>query len=252
MLAALCVSAARGQSADTGYVLRSPMYDINFSAKWKIVFQPTFLGKSNGSEGIAYVGCAPGTARPDVDSQAAYYSGILGGHITPGAAIDTVIGKYTVRRQTLNYDSLPRLDSMIQARSGFALKHKNGSLRVYTIVSGGYVFAVAGMATFPGAIAPYPDIERALVTLVLHPGAAVRPGPAAAGKNLWLRRGLLGGDWLKAHPPASVEAFDARGASAGRGIAAGDGTWVLPLSNGSFFVRINTLDGISLVLPSSD
>jgi hypothetical protein len=253
MVLALCVSGARAQAPDTGYTLRNPMYDIHFPAKWSLVFQPSFMGKNKGFEGLAYVACAPGTALPNADSQAVFYASILGGHIQKSTAVDTVIGKYKVHRQNFTYDSLPRLDSLIKEKSAPLTfpKHKNGSFRVYSVVSDGFVFAVAGLATIPAAIPPYADIEKAIVTLVLHPGAGVRPYAAAAGAGLWLRDGILGGGWLKAHPPASVECFDARGALAGEGRPAGGETWLLPVSRGSFFVRIRSYDGISLILPAS-
>src|SRR6185436_8217290 len=90
LAAALLVGAigARAQT-DTGFTLSSPMYDVTFGRTWSKVFDPSFLGKNGGLEGLAYVGCEPGSALPDADSQAVFYSEILGGHITKGAAKDT-------------------------------------------------------------------------------------------------------------------------------------------------------------------
>src|SRR5437868_11620642 len=57
-----CVSGARAAApaADTGFVLRVPQFDINFSRAWSVVFPPTFLGKNGGFEGLAYVGVDSG------------------------------------------------------------------------------------------------------------------------------------------------------------------------------------------------
>lgn len=256
-LMALGLVAAMPQSAKAqGLVVDGPRYTLTMTAMgWDSIQVPegegadldfTVLAKLQGLGGLSYVSCEPGTLPPDLDTLAADFASQLGGNITLGKDSSLTLGAYAVKWQEFKYDSLPALADMIQQRAGFRPTLKNGSFRVYYLVSGGYVFAMAGLAIMPNGIPPYADIQAAIAGLKLKPLAgAVREAARDLGGGLWTRDGLLGGAWLRNHPAASVDCFTPDGAFAGSARPDGDGAWILPASRSALVIVVRARDGRS-------
>lgn len=209
------------------------------------------LAKLQGLGGIAYVSCEPGTAAPNLDTIGDNFESVLGGTITRGRDSSLTLGKYAVRWQEFRYDSLPILSDLIQSRAPFIPRLRNGSFRVYYLVSDGYVFTVAGLSVFAAGLPPYGDIETALKTLVLKPQAgSVRFAAGRSAGGLWIRAGLLGGDRLKTHPVLSVDCYALDGAFAGAARPTPQGEWRLPDRRDALVVRVRGRDGGDLTLLS--
>lgn len=244
-------------AAQSGLKVDRPRYTLTMTvAGWDSIQVPegegtgvdfTVLAKLQGFGGLSYVTCDPGTLPPDLESMADNFSGVLGGNITRGRDSSITLGKYAVKWQEFKYDSLPLLADMIQERAGFRPALKNGTFRVYYLVSDGFVFTMAGLSVMPNGIPPYADIEGAIKGLVLKPqSGSVREAARDLGGGLWARSGLLGGAWLKEHPAASVDCFTPDGAFAGSARPDGDGAWVLPASRSALVIVVRALDGKSL------
>lgn len=242
------------QSGD--FVLDRTRYTLTLPAGWDSVAVPegqagaadlSVIAKLDGLGGLAYVSCEPGTTAPNLDSLGADYSAILGATVTKGRDSSVTLGKYQVKWQEFKYDSLPILSDMIQARAPFLPRIGKDSLRVYYLVSGGYVFTVAGLRVIARTTPPYADIETAIKTLVLKPiSGGVRFASRGLGGGLRVVDGMLGGDWLKAHPALSVDCFALDGAFFAAARSTGNGEWILPAGRQAMVVKVRALDGNSV------
>jgi hypothetical protein len=254
---ALGLMAARPALAQNNpdYVHDRARYTLTMAFGWDSVAIPagqaigadfSVIAKVQGINGLAYISCVPGSDLPNVDSLAANYASVLGGAITKDSAGTKTLGKYAVHWQDFKYDSLPILSEMIRARAPFIPPLKNGSFRVYYLVSDGYVFTIAGIRVVASSPYPYPDIETGISTLKFKPlSGHVRGAVRNLGGGLWTRDGLLGGDWLRKHPALSVECFGTDGRFLGSAIPDGDAAWILPASREGMVVVIRARDGRS-------
>jgi hypothetical protein len=238
-----------GRASAQGKMFWGDGYSITFqSTSWDTVKSRNIIA-STSFFAIATMGASPATGLPNLDSMTDAYADTLGGKITKDSSGVKTLGKYEVHWQKYNYDSLPKLSAIISASAPFIPPLKKGSFRIYYLYSGGFEFTLACMSILPNGIAPYAEIEAAIATLKLGSEAGILGAARAAGRELWIRDGKLGGAWLRAHKPVSVEGFDARGALVGSASAASEGTWALPASKETLVLRVRTADGLSAHLP---
>lgn len=249
--------SGRVEAQANTFVLDKPRYTLTMTADWDTVKVPeaqasegfSILAKLAGLGGLAYVMCEPGTLPPNADSLAGDFSSLLGGNITKDSAGSMKLGKYDVKWQSFKYDSLPILSEMIRKQAPFIPPLRNGTFRVYYLVSDGYVFTMAGIKLLANGVPPYADIEAAIATLKLKPNdgnsGSVRFAAVDLGGGLWVRAGLLGGAWLAQHPAVAVDCFTLRGAYAGSARPDGEGAWMLPASREALVVVVRARDGQS-------
>jgi hypothetical protein len=227
-------------------------YTITFNTSWDTVQTASILGKSRGLFGMALLSCNAGALPPNLDSLAQFYADSLGGHITKGADSTLTLGKYQVKWQDFKYDSLPKLTAALQKQVPGASALKDGSFRVYYLVSEGFVFTTTGLPIVKGFPVPYPDIEAAIKTLVITGQAAIREIAGAwNGPEMWIHDGRLGGAWFSAHRPVSIDCFSLRGSWVGSAKPSGTpGIWTLPGVDRNAFLRIVLPDGSRFHLPT--
>ncbi len=220
-------------------------YSLTFPANWDTIQGPNVVGKFGGISGIATLGATAGTTLPNLDSMAAFYSDSLGGHITKDVNGTMTLGTYSVNWQQFKYDSLPKLSAQVSAAIGSQVNLKNGSFRVYYLVSDGYVFNLALMSIISGGIPPYGDVEKAIATLKLGSKVGIISLARGPGRDLWIRGGRLGGEWLKTNRVFAVDCFDSRGGLIGAATHGPEGSWNLPASSQEMFVLLRTAYGTS-------
>lgn len=252
----LALSAAPGRVEAQNFVLDKPRYKLTMNADWDTLSLPAaqgggdgfaLLGKDDGLSGVSYVSCEPGTSDPNLDSLGARYANLLGGNITKDAAGAKTLGKYSVKWQDFKYDSLPAVEAMVAEALGTPIRLRNGSFRVYYLVSDGYVFSMAGLRLLPIGAVPYPDIEAAITLLVLKPqSGAVRPVARRLAGGLWSQDGVLSGEWLLEHPAMAVDCFSLSGAFVGSARPDGAAAWILPSRKEALVVVVRARDGKSL------
>ncbi len=240
-----CVAKAQGRT------FHGANYDITFqptakTSAWDTVKTGNIIAKLGGLYGMATMGAAAGTSLPNLDSLTASFSDSLGGTLKKDSTKTIMLGQYEVHWQKYTYDTLPKLSKLVSDAAGFTVMLKNGSFRVYYLVSGGYQFTLACMSILSGGIAPYPDVEEAIKTLRLGLQAGIRDRARTVTRDLWIRDGRLGGAWLEANKPTAIEAFDTRGFRMGTGVLDSKGTWSLPVSRQEMFLRVRAADGSSL------
>ncbi|HKP97000.1 MAG TPA: hypothetical protein VJ385_14715 [Fibrobacteria bacterium] len=236
-----------GGAAAQGKTFTGENYGITFPAGWDIIRAPNVIAKISAFA-MGIMGASAGTTLPDVDSLTAAFSDSLGGPIRKDSSGVKTLGKYQVHWQKYAYDTLPRLSALITKEAPFIPPLKDGSFRVYYLVSDGVSFSTACLSLLHGGIAPYGEVEQAILTLKLGALAGIRDVARASGPDLWIRGGKLGGAWLQAHHPVSIEGFDARGALLGAAVPASEGAWVLPSAPETLFLRVRAADGSSLRL----
>jgi hypothetical protein len=240
---------AAGRASAQGKTFAGEGYSITFSStSWDTVKSRNIIA-STSFFAIASMGASPATGLPDLDSMTNAYADTLGGKIAKDSSGEKALGKYQVHWQKYTYDSLPKLSAIITASAPFIPPLKKGSFRIYYLYHGGFEFTIACMSILPNGVAPYDEIEKAIATLKLGSEAGIVDMARAAGRDLWIRDGVLGGAWLNAHRPASVEGFDARGARVGSAAPTSEGTWALPASKAALVLRVRTTDGLSVNLP---
>lgn len=247
-VAALAVAAVGFLSparAHADKLITGKDYSLTFPTGWDTVRSANVVGKYGGISGLATLGATEGAALPNLDSMAAVYSDSLGGHITKDSSGTKQLGAYSVNWQQFRYDSLPKLSAQVSAATGLQVNLKNGSFRVYYLVSDGYVFTLALMAILPGAVLPYSDVEKAIVSLKLGSQAGIISLARGPGRDLWIRGGRLGGEWLKTNRVFAVDCFDSRGALIGSATHGAEGSWILPASRQEMFVLLRTAYGTS-------
>ena len=230
-------------------------YNITFSAGWDTIQTQAIVAKYQGLGGMASMGAVPGTVPPNLDSLTVFYADSLGGHITKGKDSSLTIGNYAVKWQEFKYDSLPKLSELISGKAPFPVSLKDGSFRVYYLVSDGFVFTISGMTIVPkSTTTPYPDIEAAIKTLKLAPQTGIREITGAWGSSeMWIHDGRLGGSWFAAHRPVSIDCFNLRGSWIGSAKPSGTpGIWTLPAVDRNAFLRILLSDGSRFHLPTRD
>jgi len=234
------------QSASAQKTFKGEDWAITFRSGWDTVSGQNLIGFHGGLDGLVTLDATAGSALPNLDSMAAFYSDSLGGHITKDSSGTKTLGAYTVHWQKFNYDSLPKLSAQIaqSLQVPVALvKLMNGSFRVYYLQSDSFVFTAAALSVFPNGASPYPDVESAIPTLKLGVQAGIISLARGVGRDLWIRGGKLGGAWLKANRVFAVECFDARGAHIGSATHAAEGSWNLPASRQDMFVVLRMADG---------
>jgi hypothetical protein len=242
-MAIAALSLVFPQSARAQKLIKGENFSLSFQTGWDTIKTANIVGKYGGISGMATLGAAAGTAQPNMDSLAAFYSDSLGGHITKDSSGTKTLGGYTVHWQQFKYDSLPKLAALISAQTGFQVSLKNGSFRAYTVVSDGYVFTLAVMAILPGGQPPYADVEAAIATLKLGTKVGIISLARGPGRDLWIRNGKLGGEWLRTNRVFAVECFDTRGALIAPAVHGAEGTWLLPASRQDMFVVLRTAVG---------
>jgi hypothetical protein len=241
MVAALGIVFPKTAQADKTF--KGENFAITFTTGWDTIQSASVIGKYQGLAGMVTQGATEGTALPNLDSLAAFYSDSLGGHITKDSSGTKTLGKYSVHWQQFKYDSLPKLSAQISASTGLTVNLKNGSFRVYFLQAEGHVFTLALLAILPNAIPPYADVETAIPTLKLGAQAGIISLARGVGRDLWIRGGKLGGAWLRTNRVFAVECFDTRGALIGSATHAPEGSWNLPSSRQEMFVVLRMADG---------
>jgi hypothetical protein len=244
-LAAGILGMALPKSALADKLIKGENFSITFATGWDTIMTSNVVGKYAGLNGMATLGAAEGTALPNLDSMAEFYADSLGGHITKDSSGIKTLGTYTVHWQKFKYDSLPKLSAQISASTGLQINLKDGSFRVYYLVSDGFVFSVAVMAVLPGGFPPYADVEKAIATLKLGDKVGIISLARGPGRDLWIRGGKLGGGWLKTNRVFAVDCFDSRGALIGSATHGAEGTWNLPAARQDMFVVLRTAGGSS-------
>jgi hypothetical protein len=220
-------------------------YSLTFPTGWDSIQSANVVGKYGGFSGMATLGATEGTALPNLDSMAAFFADSLGGNITKDSSGTKMLGAYSVNWQQFKYDSLPKLSAQVSAATGLQVNLKNGSFRVYYLVSEGFVFNLAIMAILPGGIPPYADVESAIATLKLGAKVGIISLARGPGRDLWIRGGRLGGEWLKTNRVFAVDCFDSRGSLIGSAAHGAEGSWILPASRQEMFVLLRTAYGKS-------
>jgi hypothetical protein len=226
-------------------LIKGEDFSLTFPTGWDTVQSANVVGKYGGISGMATLGATEGTTLPNLDSMAASFADSLGGHITKDANGTMNLGSYTVNWQQFKYDSLPKLSAQISAATGLQINLRDGSFRVYYLVSDGFVFNLALMAVLPGGIPPYADVEKAIATLKLGAKVGIISLARGPGRDLWIRGGRLGGEWLKTNRVFAVDCYDSRGAKIGAATHGAEGTWILPASRQEMFVLLRTAYGTS-------
>jgi hypothetical protein len=234
-----------------GRTFHGSQYAITFQPKssnpsWDTIQSPSIIGKTGGLFGMATMGAAPGNALPNLDSLTTVFSDSLGGELKKDSSKTLMIGGYEVHWQKYTYDSLPKLSKIVSAAAKTKVNLKDGSFRVYYLVSGGYQFSLACISVLFGGLAPYADVEEALATLKLGEAAGIVDRARMVSRDLWVRDGQLGGGWLAAHKPMAIDAYDTRGFRIGSGVPNSKGTWTLPAWRQEMFLRVRAADGSSL------
>ena len=220
-------------------------FSLTFPTGWDSIQGPNVVGKFGGFSGMATLGATEGSAAPNLDSMAAFYADSLGGKITKDSSGTMTLGARLVHWQKFKYDSLPKLSAQVSAATGLQVNLKNGSFRVYYTVSDGYVFTLALMAVLPNGIPPYAEAEKAISTLKLGSNVGIISLARGPGRDLWVRAGRLGGEWLKTNRVFAVDCFDSRGSLIGTATHGPEGSWILPASRQEMFVLLRTAYGSS-------
>lgn len=231
--------------AHADILIKGEGFSLTFPANWDSIETANVMGKFGGFSGMATLGATEGSAAPNLDSMAAFYADSLGGHITKDSSGTMTLGVRSVNWQKFKYDSLPKLSAQVSAATGLQVSLKNGSFRVYYTVSDGYVFTLALMAVIPNGIPPYADAEKAISTLKLGAQVGIISLARGPGRDLWIRGGRLGGEWLKTNRVFAVDCFDSRGALIGSATHGPEGSWILPASRREMFVMMRTASGLS-------
>jgi hypothetical protein len=243
-LAVAIVGFISPNQAHAQKVLSGDDYAMTFPKFWSNL-GPDIVGKNEGIGGMGTLNATAGTSLPNLDSLAQTYADSLGGHITKDSNGTKTLGGRTVYWQQFKYDSLPRLSKQISDSLKININLKNGSFRVYYLQAEGFVFTFALLAIFPGAIPPYADAESAIATLKLGAQAGIISLSRGPGRDLWIRGGRLGGEWLKTNRVFAVDCFDSRGALIGSATHGAEGSWNLPASRQEMFVLLRTAYGKS-------
>ncbi len=230
-------------------------FKITYPPLWDTLLNKNIIAKNSGLSGISILTNVPGSRSPNLDSITLALGDSLGGHFTKAKNGVLTLGKYTVNWQDFAYDSLPKLSAQIQISTGLPLSIKNDSIRVYYLVSDGYVFTLSGMTIktgFINPVKPYADLESAIATLILGPQTSMIREISGrwGGAEKWVRDGRLGGAWFSAHRPRSIDCFNLRGAWVGAAIRTNsEGIWVLPSIDRNSLLLITLADGSRLHLP---
>lgn len=232
--------------------LSNSNYSITFAQTgWDTVQNASIVAKNLGTAGIGIITCTKGTIEPNLDSLAVFYADSLGGRITKGKDSSLTLGKYQVKWQEFKYDSLPKLSSALSIQAGFPIQLKDGSFRVYYLISDGFIFTLTGLPISKIFPPPYADIQAAIKTLKLLAQAGIREIVGAwGGPEMWIHGGRLGGAWFAAHRPLSIDCFNIRGSWIGAAKPTGTaGIWTLPAIDRNAFLRIVASDGSFFHLP---
>jgi hypothetical protein len=246
-------------SNSNALVLNNSEYSITFAPSgWDTVQTSSILRKDFGINGVVLLTCAKGSTAPNLDSMVLFYADSLGGRITKGKDSSLTLGNYKVNWQDFKYDSLPKLSAAIKSQSGFPIQLKDGSFRLYYLLSNGFVFTMTGLP-IPNPITrisnpPYADMEAAFKTLNFNTQSRIRETTGAwGGSEMWIHNGRLSGAWFSAHRPVSIDCFNIRGIWIGAAQPSGSsGIWTLPAIERNAFLRILLPDGSRYHLPTRD
>ncbi len=227
-------------------------FQITYPAFWDTLQSKNIIAKYGGLSGVSLVSCIAGTQSQNLDSVAQVLGDSLGGHFTKGNTGLLTLGKYQVNWVNYKYDSLPKLSKSVQTATGFPVSLKNDSIRIYSVVSGGFIFTGTLMTIITNSKPPYADMETAIATLTLgtQAGAIREITGRWGGAEMWVRDGRLGGAWFSANSPKAIDCYNLRGSWVGEAIHSNStGIWVLPSVDRNAVLLITLADGSRFHLP---
>lgn len=197
-----------------------------------------------GRLGMAFLKASVGTILPGPDSLAKAYSESMGGTITLDSNGTKTLGGRNVHWQEFEYDNLSLVSKQIQDSLQHGVEVKNGKFRAYYLQAEGFIFTMALVSAMQRGIEfRYVDIENAIATLKLGAQTGILSLARDPGRDLWIRGGRVGGEWLKANGVFALDCFDSRGVKMGAAAHGAEGTWILPASRQRMFVVLRTAYG---------